>query len=445
MSDRLILADFCWTREQDPRRPLGHASILAELRRARDVDVASLVAPVNATQRSVGRLADEVLAQGTEQGAGSFDLAIGVYVWNERLVQSLCGELRRRDFGGRIVLGGPQISYAPPGVAARYPDADVFVRGYGEQALTALMVGGDRPISGVVRRGEPDLGLQAMCELSELASPFLEHLVVPSPGCFLRWETQRGCPFRCAFCQHKEAGARLRRRALDAGRVAAEIDLFCEARVGSIAVLDPIFNLGDQSVPILDRFAERGFQGRISLQCRAEAVTPDFLDAAQRLDVCLEFGLQTVHDAEGRAIRRRNNVAKVDQVLADVRRRNIDHEVTLIFGLPQQTAASFEASVDWCLQRSVPVIKAFPLLLLRGTELDAERDDWDLRTSGGEMGMVTRSSTFSEADWFRMAQVSEALAHTEGRHPLDIAGLRTIARDLQPDEQRWQPTAEGGR
>ncbi|RDJ94133.1 hypothetical protein B4Q13_16875, partial [Lacticaseibacillus rhamnosus] len=64
------------------------------------------------------------------------------------------------------------------------------------------------------------------------------------------------------------------------------------------------------------------------------------LDAAAALDTCLEFGLQTIHEREGEAVLRRNHIGRVDDVLAGVRRRHIDHEVSLIFGLPEQTLAS---------------------------------------------------------------------------------------------------------
>jgi radical SAM superfamily enzyme YgiQ (UPF0313 family) len=317
---------------------------------------------------------------------------------------------------------------------------DAFVRGYGEEVLTALAATAQpQSILGVHWAGTPDALAQAAVNLEALPSPWLSGTIPLQNQPFVRWETQRGCPFRCAFCQHREPGARLHRRALGLPRIEAEIDLFCRSGVREIAVLDPIFNMAPHAVGVLERFAGHGFTGRLSLQCRAEAVDDAFLDAAAALDVCLEFGLQTIHAEEGRVIDRRNHIDRVDKALAGVRARGISHEVSLIFGLPLQTVESFEASVAWCLEREVPVIKAFPLMLLRGTPLERDREKWSLGESGGPMPVVLRSSTFDIDGWRAMARLSEALRLTERRHPKDLRELKELAAAQEPDLLRWVP------
>src|SRR5699024_9245528 len=108
-----------------------------------------------------------------------------------------------------------------------------------------------------------------------------------------------------------------------------------------------------------------------------------------------------------------------------------------IFGLPEQTLSSFKDTVQWCLERHVPVIKAFPLMLLRGTELDLQRKKWNLRESVGDMPVVLSSNSFSRSDWQEMAKISEALKRTEGHHPDDIHVLLDIAKDIDIDMSRW--------
>lgn len=104
------------------------------------------------------------------------------------------------------------------------------------------------------------------------------------------------------------------------------------------------------------------------MQCRVEMADEAFLEIIQKLNVTLEFGLQSIHKLEYLVVGRPNNMAKVAQVLREVQRRQIKNEVLLVYGLPEQTLESCQSSVDWCLSLNIPVIEAFPLLLLRGTD-----------------------------------------------------------------------------
>lgn len=441
MERRLVLCDFYWTRDKDPRVPLGHASLLAALKEKTSVEARSVVIAVNLARVNVQAVVEEILEHTKGLPPEKVDVAIGCYVWAEHIIQEVLCLLRAEGFEGRIILGGPQISYAQRGLQRLYPHADVFIRGYGEDALCRLVkTSGCPSIRGVHYAWSHDLCEQAEVDLLALPSPFLTGVVPLRGQKFIRWETQRGCPFRCSFCQHKEAGARLALRELSMSRVIKEIDLFCEAGVEDIAVLDPIFNASPTATGILERFVERGFTGRLSLQCRAEQITPAFLNAAEKLHVSLEFGLQTIHDNESKAIKRHNNIKKVEEVLNDVKRRGLNFEVSLIFGLPEQTLASFQETIRWCLKRKVPIIKAFPLMLLRGTELEQERHRWNLIEEGEPMPIVVESNHFTREDWYMMAQISEALRLTERRHPNTLEELLQLALHTEPEFTRWRPS-----
>ena len=296
-------------------------------------------------------------------------------------------------------------------------------------------------IQGVHYAGEPDQNLQTVVDLDMLPSPFLTGVVPLYEGSFIRWESQRGCPFSCSFCQHKEAGAKLLKKEFCSGRIFSEIDKFCEQKVGEIAILDPIFNASSQSIPILQRFQKNNFLGKLSIQCRAEMITEEFIQSMNGLDVKLEFGLQTIHAEEGSAVKRRNNMKKVDRVLDMVAGAGIEFEVSVIFGLPNQTLESFTQTIGWCIYKGVPTIKAFPLMLLRGTKLEERKKEWNLVESTGSMPVVLSSDTYSLEEWKVMAQISQALKLTEGRHPSSIADVLLLAENLEIDMPRFRPQA----
>ena len=434
----MILLEMPWGRDKDPRVPLGHASLLASLRKYGNGEIISMVSPINDSRTKPKTLNLEIM--GIAGSRKDVDLAIGAYVWSEDVLKRLLALVRASGFSGRIILGGPQISYTPDGLEELYPEVDVFVRGYGEMAIVALF---NEPevevIQGVHFAGQEDLNEQTSVDLSFLPSPWLSGAIDIVGQKFVRWESQRGCAFRCSFCQHKEAGKRLERRELEESRVMDEIDLFCRSGIEEIAVLDPIFNMSPMAKSILRRFVGNGFTGRLSLQCRAEKCDEEFLQLASLLDVKLEFGLQTIHRDEGKAVNRINNMRFVEKWLGRVSDLGIDYEVSIIFGLPNQSLESFKQTVDWCLKKGVPVIKAFPLMLLRGTEVEQRRFEWGLVESDGTMPVVMQSDTFNHKEWRVMFRLSEALKKTEKNHPADVQELASISSKMGINMDRFRP------
>lgn len=434
----LLLVGLDWLRPgRDPPVSLANATIAA---------AAAAVTP---------RVAVHTLAV----NAPAFDLAtalatvrpvspdpvigVGAYVWAERLVAPAVAALAAAYPRAAVLVGGPQVTYAPPGgyLSRAYPAATGFVRGPGEGVLRSLLAGGDdgTVLGGYHPAGEVDDGTPASMTASAAAgvtdaaaaSPLLTGWMRPQP--FLRWETARGCPFRCAFCAHKDVAGR--RASLPSPRVAAEADWLAarslEGAVTDVAVTDPTFNAGPTHLGVLDRLASGSYRGALSLQCRAEMLTPAFLDAVLRLrataDVTLEFGVQTVVRSEQATIERPANMRRVNEGLAALNAAGVPYEVSLIYGLPGQTVASFGSSLDWATATAGrhttgrARVVAWPLMLLRGTALHARARELRLVTSdaagvdvtarvGSPIPHVVASPSFSVGDWKEMASMADKAA-----------------------------------
>lgn len=172
------------------------------------------------------------------------------------------------------------------------------------------------------------------------------------------------------------------------------------------------------------------------MQSRFEMMKDEYLAACEKISknggkVTLEFGLQTANKSEQKAIDRGTNLTLVDQWMETLHKRNMPFEVSLIYGLPNQTLESFKESVEYCLKRKVPVLKAWPLMLLRGTKLELEKEKYDLREDLIENSTrihhniphVVSSSTFSENEWRQMHQIAFLLRKTEGAHPGSVDEL----------------------
>jgi radical SAM superfamily enzyme YgiQ (UPF0313 family) len=434
--------EFPWGRDKDPRVPLGHASLLASLI-DKEIKVHSLVHSVSEGKLNIGSICLDIMQIQKLNNPLIVDLAIGAYVWAEEVIIKLIKLLRKSGFNGRIILGGPQISYTERDLEKKYPEVDIFIRGYGELNLPSVITSNSKVKSpGVHYCGEIDDYNQSIVDLDKLPSPWLNNIINTKQQEFIRWESQRGCPFKCTFCQHKEPGARLISKQFASSRILKEIDLFCKENIKDIAVLDPIFNATPFSNKILERFYENSFKGRLSLQCRLELINDDFINIASKLNVCLEFGLQTIHLDEGRAVKRQNNMKIVEKNIEIINLKELDYEITLIYGLPEQTLSSFIETVNWCLERSVPRIKAFPLMLLRGTELSHKKKQWGLKESNDSMKVVTSSDTFDYRDWEQMAKISDALKKTEDNHPFNVYSLLKWNGDSEIKFDRFIPSLQ---
>lgn len=402
----VILVSLDFRRPQDGKTGLGIGSIAASLQAA-NVPWQIIDAQVNSPGFSLQQVLGELLQAIREAGPGCL-VGFGTYVWNDAEVQSLMPQVKAA--GAQIVLGGPQISYMPVGqLESTYPQADYFVRGQGEMAMVALARGELPDDCGIHVAGTTDLGLKADHDLLTLPSPYLLETLKPQAS--IRWETQRGCPFKCSFCQHRQPGQLRKPLPFDTQRLQHELALFAAAGVRRISVLDPIFNADPaRAIELVSRIKAAGVSAQFSLQCRFETCKPEFLDALNGLDVTLEFGLQTIVEAEYRAIKRSNNMRVVGNKIRELHARQIDFEVSLIYGLPNQTLDSFRHSVDWCLQQKIPRVRAWPLMLLRGTPLYEQKADYGFRERVEQgIPMVVASNSFTEAEHAEMARIAKAL------------------------------------
>lgn len=301
--NRLLLLGLDHMRSKDPPISLATASLAAACAPITEVDTLTL--------NTAACSGPDILHAVRHKCEGLPERAvvgIGAYIWAEALLNPIVAAVREASpKGTQIVLGGPQISDASEAeVHTFYPGVDHFARGSGEPILLRLL------------RGQaPDVRPAALSkeEVSSLPSPLLTGWM--QPQAFLRWETQRGCPFACSFCQHPSAARKRRFIALD--RVLAEAELLCgSSRSGvlkSLAVVDPTFNSGEHSIQVLRALTRGGFKARLSLQCRVEMLTDDFVSAVAELErtsqVTLEFGIQSIHRVEQRAVQRPTNMRKV--------------------------------------------------------------------------------------------------------------------------------------
>jgi radical SAM superfamily enzyme YgiQ (UPF0313 family) len=420
---RALIVSFDILREKDPIPSLAVGSLLAYARTRPGYGRTFVMDHQSVRVDGVHRRdPDEVAGEIAER----FDLhrldvvALAAYAWSDALIDPLMRTLRRLGFTGVFAIGGYQITQAVD-LDRLYPEARYLIEGLAEeQLLRVLLV----PPRERVLVGESDV--------NRLVSPYLTGVIdVPFGASMVRMETQRGCRWRCGFCSYRglRQGPVVR---LPLDRVEAELRLLAERGVAKVNVLDPEFNARRESLDVLRAMIRVGLGARVAVQARPENLVrarfgPEFLDLCEEIDIHLEFGLQTAIPAESSAIDRWNNLDAVSRAFYELGRRDISHEVSLIYGLPLQTVESFAASLEFVRRHGVPTIRCFPLMLHRGIALSLERERYGMREEvldAFDIPFVTSSSTFTRADWDVMRDMADA-ASSSGPSGSRVSPART--------------------
>jgi len=407
-----LFISFDLIREGEIKNSLAISSILAYLKNDRQLQEKN-----NFHHLSINSLKYGGNAQVTDfdkylsgYNLENFDfIAISAYIWNEYLINDFIKHLRTGGFRGKIILGGYQISYTDQtALPIEYPDAQIFVSGYAEQSLRDYFTS---PIT-----TNAPLFLNTPVNFSEIPSVYLTNeIIVPSGTTMLRLETKRGCPYRCSFCAHRDLTQnKVFKHSLD--KVISEISFIKEKNVKRVNILDPIFNAGKEYLEVMREINRKKLTTTFTLQSRFENIRGEsgneFLELCSGGNYHLEFGLQTANTIESENINRKNNLEQIDNAFNHLRERNISYEVSVIYGLPGQTIDSFKRSIEYIQNKGCKTIKAYPLMLLRGTELYHEKKKWDIKeelTGEFSIPVVTSSNSFSRDDWEKMNEIANNL------------------------------------
>lgn len=394
----VALLSLSWHRRKDPRLPLGMAYIYASLRDAFAEDQLAIRMMQIDVRENLTNAIHEIL------NINPFVLGVGVYAWSSASTKIIIGSLRELGYNGIIVLGGPEITYGGNELNDEFSESQFFVKGFGELAFTKIVrhlkSGTWSYIQGVYKRGE-SIGNELADPATDLrTSPFgraelLKELVGDN---FARWQTQRGCVYRCTFCAFKMPNNGMAET--DLKSVEFELTKIAEMSPKNVAVLDPVFFLnGKRSAVILEMMNEITPNTTYNLQTRFEHLSPQLIEKINRERAVLECGLQTLDYEVQRRIKRVNNREKVKDVIENLNAKGIKFETHLIYGLPEQTLDSFVSDINTLKEMECTKLRIFPLSLLRGTETE-------INTHNGE---VTFSPIFPRevirTKWMNLNQV----------------------------------------
>jgi len=290
------------------------------------------------------------------------------YVWNFQLSIKIAESLKQRKPKIIIVFGGPHVPDNSEEYLRDYPFIDIACHGEGEKIFLEILkhvpIGQWSKIPSISYINEDNMFVETskisrMKDLSEIPSPYLDgtfdQLILDNPeeNWIAMWETNRGCPFSCTFCDWGSAiAAKVNKWNIE--RLFKEIDWFAKQKVEYLFCADANFGILPRDVEIAKYCAQikkkYGYPHAISIQSTKNVQERSYLVqkilAEAGLNKAVVMSMQSVNPETLKAVKRENISLKVFE---ENQRRfaedGIETMTDIILGMPEETYDSFTKGI----------------------------------------------------------------------------------------------------
>ena len=372
------------------------------------------------------------------------------YVWNEQINLQIANKLKKENPNILIIFGGPSVPDLSESYLRKHSFIDICSHQEGERTILSILdcypLREWKEIPGVsfINNNEfiYNSSLPRLRNFEGCPSPFLSgtfnKLLNENPNhiWLATWETNRGCPFSCTYCDWGSAiNSKVAKFEMD--RLFAEIDWFAEHKIEFVNCCDANFGMLKRDYDIIAYMAEvkkkTGHPGVLSIQStknareRSYAVQKLLYDSG--LARSINIAMQATDPHTLKAIKR-DNISIVDY--QELQRRftkdGVPTFTDLIAGLPGDTYDKFARTVsDVISAGQCNQINFNDLVILPNAEM-AEPNymkKWGIETVQGilanihesipkkndileKIDMVVATKDMPQEDWIK----SRVFAHT---------------------------------
>lgn len=379
-------------------------------------------------------------------------LAASCYTWNWQLFKIVIPAVKQQLPDVIVIAGGPEFDgRTAPDALRDAPTVDAIVLGEGEVTFKEIIehlharrapapAEGDAPAAPRVRLpmaghaaprgGKLGLGTilgvmvldeagapmspgnrPVIANLDDIPSPYLSGVIdlAMLKNGMVAIETQRGCPYRCAYCDYpKREFETTRVRYFSEERIYRELDLIYASKVRQLYLMDATFNSKRQRCKdILSYIIRLKAEHKSRIAVNTE-MFPELLDEEMLLLVrdanlnYVEIGIQSMNPAALKLMERPRKEQKLLDVLAFAIANDVKIVPQLILGLPGDDAAGFLRSFDRIYGLPTVDFQCFRLLALPGTPYRARAEELGLIYDAAPPYQVLETPTFSRRELDRL-------------------------------------------
>ena len=310
--------------------------------------------------------------------------AFSCYIWNWNTIQGLLPEIPKLLPEAKLWLGGPEVSFHAEKILEQYSYLDGIMVGEGEQTFTELVrfyqteEGSLLDIKGLVL----PTGRTPVRELTDMNRlPFLYKDLERFANRIIYYESQRGCPFRCAYCLSAiDKSVRLR----DLDTVKQELQFFLDHKVSQVKFIDRTFNCNAVHALSIWRYLLENDNGvtNFHFEIAADLMTEEELDILKQMRpglIQLEIGVQSTNEKTLHAINRYMSLEHLQQVVARIHSfHNIHQHLDLIAGLPYEDYDSFVTSFNDVYAMKPQQLQLGFLKVLKGSPIEEKAEEYGI-------------------------------------------------------------------
>jgi radical SAM superfamily enzyme YgiQ (UPF0313 family) len=310
-------------------------------------------------------------------------LLCSCYTWNWEITNLLARKVKEKNPNCTVIFGGPQVPLNYEGDVPRkwvadskgsffadYPHVDILVHQEAEYTLKQIFEEYVKEkdyskINGLETKDFRTPPGDRILDLDTLPSPYLTNLVwelvepVEGVTYIASWETNRGCPFQCTFCDWGSATkSKVRKR--DMERLLKEVEWFADNKIPYVDICDANFGIfADRDLELARKLKSeklaKGFPGRIGIAWakasseRVIHIAKELLDADLLRAVTL--AVQSLDPSTLNIIKRANiKFDKFSTLLQQFRSQKIENYTEIIMGMPGETLASYKNGLEQLME-----------------------------------------------------------------------------------------------
>lgn len=385
-------------------------------------------------------------------GKNSDVYAISCYLWNMGTTRSVLDRLLQAHPTAQIILGGPQVMNHIQDYVPHDRENVVVCNGEGERTFLAYLrqiVSGDRDFGAVPglsfwRAGELTTNPkpERIKDLNEIPSPFttgvFDHGTYPAAIL----ETNRGCPFNCAFCAWG-AATNDKVYKFDEDRIRADMTWISEHQSVSVFTADANWGISPRDVELTKFWVElknkNGFPYRVDMA--AAKNRPDRM--AMITEILVRGGLVTTQtislqsmDPQTLDTVQRSNIrlSAYTTLQTTLREKNINSNIEMIWPLPGETLDSYRKGIGDLCRLHADVITVYPQLLLHNTPIYHQREALGVHTARVPSD-VAEADIVTATKWVTTAEYEDGVWFAYLMHALyNVRGLYYLANYLDRND-----------